>query len=92
MLACISPQPLHHRFETAEIDLAYDQLLIISILLLLVIAIVAGFGLLVMSLEGNSAFGQWILTLTECLDINYTYKQRYLKSNVTINEQEIDQK
>jgi len=88
MLACISPQPLHHRFETAEIDLAYDQLLIISILLLLVIAIVAGFGLVVMSLEANSAFGQWILPL----DMNYTYKQGYLKSNVTINEQEIDQK
>ena len=84
MLACISPQPLHHRFETAEIDLAYDQLLIISILLLLVIAIVAGFGLL----EGNSAFDQWILPL----DMNYTYKQGYLKSNVTIDEQEIDQK
>ena len=88
MLACISPQPLHHRFETAEIDLAYDQLLIISILLLLVIAIVAGFGLLVMSLKGNPAFGQCLLSL----DMNYAYKQGYLKSNVTINEQEIDQK
>jgi hypothetical protein len=88
MLACISPQPLHHRFETAEIDLAYDQLLIISILLLLVIAIVAVFGLLVMSLEANSALGQWVLPS----ELEHAYKQGYLKSNVTIDEQEIDQK
>jgi hypothetical protein len=63
--------------------------LIISILLLLVIAIVAGFGLLVMSLEANSAFGQWILPSSE---LKNAYKQGYLKSNVTIDEQEIDQK
>ena len=86
MLACISPQPLHHRFETAEIDLAYDQLLIISILLLLVIAIVAGFGLLVMSLE---AFGQWILPSTE---LKNAYKQGYHESNVTIDEEDVKQK
>jgi hypothetical protein len=70
------------------IDLESDQLLTISILLLLVIAIVAGFGLVVMSLEANSAFGQWILPS----EINDAYKQGYLKSNASIDEQEIDQK
>ena len=71
-----------------EIDVESDQLLIISILLLLVIAIVAVFGLLVMSLEANSALGQWVLPS----ELEHAYKQGYLKSNVTIDEQEIDQK
>ena len=71
-----------------EIDLESDQLLIISILLLLVIANVAVFGLLVISLEANSALGQWVLPS----ELEHAYKQGYLKSNVTIDEQEIDQK
>jgi len=53
---------------------------------LLVIAIVAGFGLLVMSLE---AFGQWILPSTE---LKNAYKQGYHKSNVTIDEEDVKQK
>ena len=50
---------------------------------LLVIAIVAVFGLLVMSLEANSALGQWVLPS----ELEHAYKQGYLKSNVTIDEQ-----
>jgi hypothetical protein len=54
----------------------------------LIKAIVAVFGLLVMSLEANSALGQWVLPS----ELEHAYKQGYLKSNVTIDEQEIDQK
>ena len=56
---------------------------------LLVIAIVAGFGLLVMSLEANPAFGQWILPSTE---LKNAYKQGYHESNVTIDEEDVKQK
>jgi len=44
--------------------------------LLLVIPIVAGFGLVVMSFEANSAFGQWILPsseLKECLQTRISW-------------------
>jgi hypothetical protein len=58
-------------------------------LLLLVIAIVAGFGLLVMSLEANSAFGQWIVPSSE---LEKAYKQGHPESNVTIDESAIRQK
>jgi hypothetical protein len=61
--------------------------LIISVLL--VIAIVAGFGLLVMSLEANPALGQWILPSTE---LKNAYKQGYHESNVTIDEEDVKQK
>jgi hypothetical protein len=43
---------------------------------------------LVMSLEANSAFGQWVLPS----ELEYAYKQGYHESNVTIDEQDIDQK
>ena len=61
--------------------------MIISVLL--VIAIVAGFGLLVMSLESNPAFGQWILSSTE---LKNAYKLGYHESNVTIDEEDVKQK
>jgi hypothetical protein len=64
------------------------SLLTISILRLLVIAIVAGFGLLVMSLEANSAFGQWIVSS----ELEEAYKQGHLESNVTMDEGGIRQK
>ena len=60
-----------------------------SILLLLVIALVADFGLLVISLEANPAFGQWILPSSE---LEEAYKQGYHESNVTIDEGAIRQK
>jgi hypothetical protein len=71
--------------------LEIGQLLIISILLLLLLAItiVASFGLLVMSLEANSAFGQWIIPSSE---LKNAYKQGYHESNVTIDEAKIRQK
>jgi hypothetical protein len=47
---------------------------------LLVIAIVAGIGLVVMSLETNSAFGQWILPSSE---LKNAHKQGYPESNAT---------
>jgi hypothetical protein len=47
---------------------------------LLVIAIVAGIGLVVMSLETNSAFGQWILPSSELKNV---HKQGYPESNAT---------
>jgi hypothetical protein len=53
------------------------------------IALVSGFGLLVMSLEANSAFGQWILPSSELKNAN---KQGYHESNVTIDEAKINQK
>jgi hypothetical protein len=56
---------------------------------LIVIAIVAGFGLLLMSLEANPAFGQWILPSTE---LKSAYKQGYHESNVTIDEEDVKQK
>jgi hypothetical protein len=62
--------------------------LTITILRLLVIAIVAGFGLLVMSLEANSAFGQWIVSS----ELEEAYKQGHLESNVTMDEGGIRQK
>jgi uncharacterized membrane protein len=66
------------------------QLLIISMLLpLLVIAIVAVFGLLVVSLEVSSAFGQWILPSSE---LKNAYKQGYHESNLTIDEEDVEQK
>jgi hypothetical protein len=66
------------------------QLLIISIPPpLLVIALIAGFGLLVMSLEANPAFGQWILPSSE---LKNAYKQGYHESNVTIDDQDVKQK
>lgn len=67
-----------------------SQSLTISILLLLVIAIVVtGFGLLVMSLEANSALGQWILPSSE---LKNAYKQGYPESNVTtIDDGKIEQ-
>jgi Ni/Fe-hydrogenase subunit HybB-like protein len=65
--------------------LEIGQLLIISMLLplLLATAIIAGFGILVMSLEANSALGQWILPSSE---LNNAYKQGYHESNVTMDE------
>jgi hypothetical protein len=65
------------------------QLLIISMLPLLVIALVAGLGLLVMSLEANPAFGQWILPSSE---LKNAYKQGYHESNLTIDEEDVKQK
>jgi hypothetical protein len=56
---------------------------------LLVIALVAGLGLLVMSLEVNSAFGQWILPSSE---LKNAYKQGYHESNLTIDEEDVKQK
>jgi hypothetical protein len=52
-------------------------------LLLLATAIIAGFGILVMSLEANSALGQWILPSSE---LKNAYKQGYHGSNVTMDE------
>jgi hypothetical protein len=65
--------------------LEIGQLLIISMLLplLLATAIIAGFGILVMSLEANSALGQWILPSSE---LKNAYKQGYHGSNVTMDE------
>jgi Ni/Fe-hydrogenase subunit HybB-like protein len=65
--------------------LEIGQLLIISMLLplLLATAIIAGFGILVMSLEANSALGQWILPSSE---LKNAYKQGYHESNVTMDE------
>ena len=55
----------------------------------LAIAIVTGFGLLViMSLESNSVFGQWIMPS----ELEYAYKQGHLESNASIDEQETNQK
>ena len=56
--------------------------------MLLVIAIVTSSGLLVMSVEPNAAYGQWMLRS----QLKDAYKEGYLQSNVTIDGGEIKQK